>query len=116
MSTLTRCVALLLVATNAVAAQPNLSGVWLPNSKESGRWPEAPAGTGTMARKYFGTDGIRGLATKVITPELALKVGQAAGVLLWRPGVEPRDGGYAQLDGVPPYELGNMDSSGSSGS
>ena len=31
-----------------------------------------------MIRKYFGTDGIRGLANKVITPELALKVGQAA--------------------------------------
>ncbi len=32
-----------------------------------------------MSRKYFGTDGIRGLANQVITPELALKVGQAAG-------------------------------------
>ena len=32
-----------------------------------------------MARKYFGTDGIRGRANGVITPELALKVGQAAG-------------------------------------
>src|ERR1700709_1866615 len=34
-----------------------------------------------MVRRYFGTDGIRGLANKVITPELALKVGQAAGLL-----------------------------------
>ncbi len=34
-----------------------------------------------MARKYFGTDGIRGLANgKKLTPELALKVGMAAGV------------------------------------
>jgi phosphoglucosamine mutase len=33
-----------------------------------------------VARKYFGTDGIRGRANGVITPELALKVGQAAGV------------------------------------
>ena len=32
-----------------------------------------------MARKYFGTDGIRGRANGVITPELALKVGQATG-------------------------------------
>jgi len=32
-----------------------------------------------MARKYFGTDGIRGRANGVITPELALKVGQAVG-------------------------------------
>src|SRR6202049_3765061 len=34
-----------------------------------------------MTRKYFGTDGIRGRANKVITPELALKVGQAAGLV-----------------------------------
>ncbi|WIJ26069.1 phosphoglucosamine mutase [Devosia sp. RR2S18] len=33
-----------------------------------------------MARKYFGTDGIRGLANGTkLTPELALKVGMAAG-------------------------------------
>ena len=35
-------------------------------------------------RKYFGTDGIRGRANGVITPELALKVGQAAGLLFRR--------------------------------
>jgi phosphoglucosamine mutase len=35
-------------------------------------------------RKYFGTDGIRGPANRVITPELALKVGQAAGTLFTR--------------------------------
>ena len=34
-----------------------------------------------MAVKYFGTDGIRGRANGVITPELALKVGQAAGLV-----------------------------------
>ncbi|MGP0059890.1 MAG: phosphoglucosamine mutase [Beijerinckiaceae bacterium] len=33
-----------------------------------------------MSRKHFGTDGIRGLANKVITPELAMKVAQATGV------------------------------------
>jgi phosphoglucosamine mutase len=37
-----------------------------------------------MARKYFGTDGIRGRANGVITPELALKVGQATGVVFRR--------------------------------
>jgi phosphoglucosamine mutase len=37
-----------------------------------------------MARKYFGTDGIRGRANAVITPELALKVGQAAGLVFQR--------------------------------
>src|ERR1700678_3103894 len=39
---------------------------------------------GTMSRKYFGTDGIRGLANGLITPELALKVGQAAGLVFQR--------------------------------
>lgn len=37
-----------------------------------------------MARKYFGTDGIRGRANSLITPELALKVGQAAGLVFQR--------------------------------
>src|SRR5438046_10061802 len=37
-----------------------------------------------MVRKYFGTDGIRGRANGTITPELALKVGQAAGLLFLR--------------------------------
>src|ERR1700750_1172135 len=37
-----------------------------------------------MVRKYFGTDGIRGRANRVITPELALKVGQAAGLMFKR--------------------------------
>ena len=37
-----------------------------------------------MSRKYFGTDGIRGLANVKITPELALKVGQAAGLIFHR--------------------------------
>jgi len=37
-----------------------------------------------MSRKYFGTDGIRGRANGVITPELALKVGQAAGLIFQR--------------------------------
>ncbi len=37
-----------------------------------------------MTRNYFGTDGIRGLANVKITPELALKVGQAAGLIFQR--------------------------------
>jgi phosphoglucosamine mutase len=37
-----------------------------------------------MKRKLFGTDGIRGRANGVITPELALKVGQAAGLVFQR--------------------------------
>ena len=35
-------------------------------------------------RKYFGTDGVRGRANTTITPELALKIGQAAGLLFQR--------------------------------
>jgi phosphoglucosamine mutase len=39
----------------------------------------------TKARKYFGTDGIRGQANSFpITPELALKAGQAAGLMFQR--------------------------------
>ena len=37
-----------------------------------------------MTRKFFGTDGIRGRANGVITPELALKVGQATGLIFRR--------------------------------
>jgi len=37
-----------------------------------------------MTGKYFGTDGIRGRANGTITPELALKVGQAAGLVFKR--------------------------------
>jgi len=39
-----------------------------------------------MARKYFGTDGIRGRANGVITPDLALRVGQATGLVFRRNG------------------------------
>jgi phosphoglucosamine mutase len=34
-----------------------------------------------MGHRYFGTDGIRGRANGVITPELALRVGQATGLV-----------------------------------
>ncbi|MBN9440727.1 phosphoglucosamine mutase [Bosea sp. (in: a-proteobacteria)] len=37
-----------------------------------------------MTRKYFGTDGIRGRANGVITPDLALRVGQATGLAFRR--------------------------------
>jgi phosphoglucosamine mutase len=40
-----------------------------------------------MARKFFGTDGIRGLANgEKLTPELAMKVGMAAGLTFNRGG------------------------------
>src|SRR5262249_34066667 len=51
----------------------------------SSDWKARPSpGLGKMARKYFGTDGIRGRANGTITPELALKVGQAAGLIFRR--------------------------------
>jgi len=37
-----------------------------------------------MAQKHFGTDGIRGLANAEITPELAMKVAQATGIIFHR--------------------------------
>jgi phosphoglucosamine mutase len=37
-----------------------------------------------MTRKHFGTDGIRGRANGSITPQLALHVGQAAGLVFQR--------------------------------
>ena len=37
-----------------------------------------------MARRYFGTDGIRGRANSKITADVALKVGQAAGLAFQR--------------------------------
>src|SRR5258707_2587181 len=50
-----------------------------------GRLPRgSPRAGGIMGRKYFGTDGIRGRANGVITPELALKVGQATGCVFRR--------------------------------
>ena len=43
-----------------------------------------------MARKYFGTDGIRGLANRVpMTSEVALKVGMAAGKIFSNGGGRP---------------------------
>lgn len=37
-----------------------------------------------MTRSYFGTDGVRGKANDKITPELSLKIGQAAGIIFQR--------------------------------
>jgi phosphoglucosamine mutase len=37
-----------------------------------------------MAQKHFGTDGIRGLANAAITPELAMRVAQATGIVFQR--------------------------------
>lgn len=42
-----------------------------------------------MTRKHFGTDGVRGIANKKLTPELAFSIGQAAGRWLISTG-QPR--------------------------
>ncbi len=47
------------------------------------RWAVDKVGS-PMVRSYFGTDGIRGRANGVITPELALRVGQATGIVFRR--------------------------------
>src|SRR6266446_3684846 len=47
-------------------------------------FPRCGEGAEDMVRRYFGTDGIRGRANGVITPELALKVGQATGCVFRR--------------------------------
>jgi len=43
-----------------------------------------------VSRRYFGTDGIRGVANAKLSPELAFKVGQAAGRHLVETGQTPR--------------------------
>lgn len=43
-----------------------------------------------MSRKHFGTDGVRGVANDKLTPELAFKLGQAAGRLLREEALTPR--------------------------
>lgn len=42
-----------------------------------------------MSRKHFGTDGIRGVANQKLTPELAFRLGQAAG--RWLKNTEAAD-------------------------
>jgi len=37
-----------------------------------------------MAGNHFGTDGIRGVANTAITPELAMRVAQATGIVFQR--------------------------------
>src|SRR5690242_1350471 len=37
---------------------------------------------GTHMGKYFGTDGVRGVANQGLTPELAYKIGRCGGVVL----------------------------------
>lgn len=39
-----------------------------------------------MVGKYFGTDGVRGIANKVLTPEVAYKIGRIGGYLYSRNG------------------------------
>ena len=50
-----------------------------------------------MPRKFFGTDGIRGLTNKApMTADIALKVGQAAGAHFGQQTIDPEGHGVAQ--------------------
>ena len=40
--------------------------------------------------KYFGTDGVRGVANSELTPELAFKLGRVGGYVLTRNAEESR--------------------------
>lgn len=40
--------------------------------------------------KYFGTDGVRGIANKELTPELAYKIGRCGGYVLTKNNVKPK--------------------------
>ena len=40
--------------------------------------------------KYFGTDGVRGIANKTLTPEIAFKLGRIAGHVFTTDGKKPR--------------------------
>lgn len=42
-----------------------------------------------MSRKLFGTDGVRGVANTILTPEMALSIGFAAGQLMSNEGWAP---------------------------
>ncbi len=61
----------------------SVSGLDGVNASDVARAPSAVVSE-KMVRKYFGTDGIRGRANGAITPELALKVGQASGLVFRR--------------------------------
>ena len=39
--------------------------------------------------KYFGTDGVRGVANRELTPELALRIGRAAALVLGEQSTKP---------------------------
>ena len=43
-----------------------------------------------MMGKYFGTDGVRGIANQQLTPELAFKLGRVSGYVLTREQEEPK--------------------------
>src|SRR5437868_4149750 len=40
--------------------------------------------------KYFGTDGVRGVANRELTPELAYKIGRCGGYVLTRQANKPK--------------------------
>src|SRR5699024_8264340 len=51
--------------------------------------------------KYFGTDGVRGVANKKLTPEIAYRLGRISGYTFTQEGEQPRVliGLYTSLSG-----------------
>ena len=47
--------------------------------------------------KYFGTDGVRGVANSELTPELAFKVGRFGGYVLTKDKERPKAVSYTHL-------------------
>ena len=47
--------------------------------------------------KYFGTDGVRGVANTELTPELAFKLGRAGGYVLIQHTSEEESVSYTHL-------------------
>ncbi len=50
-------------------------------SRRRASYPVGRVGEANLAKRYFGTDGIRGRANGLITPDLAMRVGMAAGIV-----------------------------------
>ena len=56
--------------------------------------------------RLFGTDGVRGLANDLLTPDLALHLGQAAArVLATTDSTHARHSGHLRPRAVPPQRL-----------
>ena len=51
--------------------------------------------------KYFGTDGVRGVANSELTPELAFRLGRFGGYVLTKSSKENRKCSWEEIRGFP---------------